>query len=211
MKDAGLFLQQAGLKSLGFDPGPLDGIPGARTAAARAAWEASLTPATAGSIAHRLVELAKADLWIRETEGKNQGDGIAKYWPATTYPDGYQDRQPYCAAAVCYWVREAVAKAAVPFTLPTTAKAFLLEQWAKRNAGKGVVFIGKGDQLEPGDIIIWEFSHASVVEARCPRGSGVVQTIDANTSLDSGNNEGGGVFRRSRSRTLIRSVIRITP
>ncbi len=210
MKSPDVFLQQAGLKSLGFDPGPLDGDAGEKTRAARAKWEASLLPATAGGIAARLVEIAKRDLWIRETDGNNRGEGIEKYWAATTYPAGYKDRAPYCAAAICWWVAAAVEGIRPPFTLPTTAKAFLLVDWAKRNAGKGVVILGKGEQLEPGDIIVFEFSHVGVVEMRCPKGQPNVHTVEANTSPDSSNNEGGGNFRRSRSRNLIRAVIRIS-
>lgn len=46
-----IYLQQVGLKALGFDPGDLDGIPGKDTRAARAAWEKSLEPAKASQVA----------------------------------------------------------------------------------------------------------------------------------------------------------------
>ena len=70
--------------------------------------------------------------------------------------------------------------------------------------------ISKGAVLEPGDLLVFEFSHIGIVEARCPQGKVTVQTIEANTSPASSDNEGGGVFRRSRSRNLIRAVYRIT-
>jgi hypothetical protein len=38
----------------------------------------------------------------------------------------------------------------------------------------------------------------------------MVSTIDANTDPDGTTNEGGGVHRRHRPRTLIRGVVRIT-
>lgn len=210
MKSRDIYLQQVGLRELGFDPGPLDGDAGPKTAAARAAWEASLEPQAGGSIAARIVELARADLAIRETEGKNQGPGIAKFWPATNYPDGYKNREPYCAAAVCYWIKEAAGVPLPAWDLPRTARAYGFEDWARKQDGKGVIRLAKGDPLEPGDIVVFEFSHVGIVEGRSPRGTAVFQTIEANTSPSSSNNEGGGVFRRSRSRNLIRSVIRIT-
>jgi len=210
MKDPDIYLQQVGLKSLGFDPGPLDGDPGPKTAAARAAWEASMLTDRPDSIAARIVQLARADLAIRETEGKNQGPGIAKFWPATNYPKGYENREPYCAAAVCYWIKAAAGTLPVPFDLPRTARAFGFVEWAEKQAGRKVEPIGKGATLQPGDLLVFEFSHIGIVEARCPAGKTTVQTIEANTSPTSGNNEGGGVFRRDRSRNLIRSVIRIT-
>lgn len=44
MKSPTIYLQQAGLKSLGFDPGPLDGVDGPKTRTAEAKWLASLKP-----------------------------------------------------------------------------------------------------------------------------------------------------------------------
>ena len=47
-----------------------------------------------------LIAVAKeqANLGIRETSN-NQGPGIQKYWPATSYGiAGYHNREPWCAA-----------------------------------------------------------------------------------------------------------------
>jgi hypothetical protein len=208
-----LYLQQAGLKSLGHDPGPLDGIPGPRTTAARAAWEASLdrpAPLPADqSIARLLVHLAIADLGIKETS-KNQGPGIAKYWPATTYPDGYKNREPYCAAAVCYWIHEACADRKIAFDLPRSARAFDFLTWPSKELNQGLLYLNKRADLLPGDIVVWEFSHVSVLEHPAPKTQTHLRTLDANTSPESGDNEGGGVYRRTRDRTLARGIVRIT-
>ncbi|MCW1885538.1 hypothetical protein OKA04_12430 [Luteolibacter flavescens] len=159
-----------------------------------------------------MVELATADLHIRETEGSNRGPGIEKYWSATSYPGGYEARQPYCAAAVCWWVEQAakdVGYTALP--LLRSARAFDFHQWGKTNdsAGRKVSVIAKSDEILPGDIIVFSFSHVGIAEARSPKGRDV-QTIEANTSPSSTNNEGGGVYRRTRSRNLIRAIVRIT-
>lgn len=45
MRDAEIYLQQVGLKSLGFDPGPLDGVDGTKTQAAFTAFVASQSAA----------------------------------------------------------------------------------------------------------------------------------------------------------------------
>lgn len=209
MKNPAVYLQQVGLKSLGFDPGPLDGVSGPKTAAAWTDWQNSLHPANAGGTAARMLVLAKDELWVREKEGKNHGDGIAKYWPATTYPSGYADRQPYCAAFICWLVRQAAPKPCL-FDLPTSPKAFAFEAWAKKQEGRGVELIGKSEAIEPGDIIVFEFSHVGLAEQRVGKGKTEVHTIDANTSPGSGDNEGGGNFRRTRARHLIRAIVRIT-
>lgn len=218
MKNPDVFLQQKGLAALGFDPGPLDGDPGPKTTAARAAWEASLVPGAPGSnnVAAAIVYFATRDLDIRETDGNNRGPGIEKYWSSTSYPDGYKNREPYCAAAVCYWIRQACIKAIpgkLAFLMPTSARAVDFEAWGKRNTGKGVQMIDKAADLQPGDIVVFQFgaqNHVGIVEARSPRGRVDFQTIEANTSPSSSNNEGGGVYRRTRSRNLIRAVVRIT-
>jgi hypothetical protein len=53
----------------------------------------------------RLVNLCRRDRGKEETS-RNQGDWIKKLWPATSYPGGYLERQPYCAAGIVYNVRE---------------------------------------------------------------------------------------------------------
>ncbi len=208
-----IYLQQAGLKALGHDPGPIDGLPGPRTAAARAAWERKLDAAPlppGSSIAELVLHFAIADLGIRETAGKNQGPGIAKYWEATSYPDGYKNREPYCAAAVCYWVREACFGRKIPFDLPRSARAFDFLLWPGRELNQGLTYLNKKADLVPGDIVVWEFSHVSVLEHAAPKGQSHPRTIDANTGPESNNNEGGGVCRRTRDRALVRGVVRIT-
>lgn len=210
MKSRDIYLQQVALRELGFDPGPLDGDAGPKTQAARAAWEKSLNPKVPEGIAARIVDFAKDDLWIRETEGQNRGPGIGKFWTATNYKEGYANREPYCAAAVCFWVMLAAGTPGPAFELPVTPAAYGLQTWGAKQEGKGVVMVAKHETLEPGDIVVFEFSHVGIVESRCPAGAVNVQTIEANTSPNSTNNEGGGVHRRSRPRHLIRAVVRIT-
>ena len=77
-----------------------------------------------------LVEIAESQLGITESS-KNHGEGIAKFWEATNYPDGYANREPYCAAAVCWIVRSAMGESiAWSFKRPQSATAFGFEDWS---------------------------------------------------------------------------------
>jgi hypothetical protein len=219
MKDENVYLEQAGLKSLGFDPGALDGDEGPKTLAAKSAWRGSLGSAAAsaagtpGEIAARMVALAQGELAVRESSS-NQGAGIRKYWTATSYAGGYDNREPHCAAFVCWLVATAASAAGRghAFGLPQSPVAFDFLAWAKANAGKGVALVDAqgGAALMPGDIVVFAFSHAGVVEKASAAGSGSgVATIEANTDPDSTDGEGGGVYRRSRSRGVMKGVVRI--
>jgi peptidoglycan hydrolase-like protein with peptidoglycan-binding domain len=212
--DSKTFLLQTGLKSLGFDFGPppakygrIDGDFGPKTQAAISAFEAahSATPAPQGAFGSSLVDIATQELLkdVRETS-KNQGAEIAKYWTATTYPNGYKNREPYCAAFVCWLFMTAAAGRKVPFTLPKSPVAYDFESWARANAGKGVT-VAKTPQA--GDVFTLDTaSHVGLVVG--VNGSTVI-TIEANTD-GSGSREGDGVYKRSRSIASVRQFIRAT-
>lgn len=212
--DSKTFLIQTGLKSLGYDFGPapskfgpLDGDEGPKTRAAVASFEASKLVSegkpTTGSIAAIIVQLAGAQLLldIRETS-KNQGAEISKFWTATTYPTGYANREPYCAAFICWLVREAVGSRKVPFLLPRSPVAYDFEKWA-RSAGRGVEFAASP---KAGDIFtLSTASHVGLVIG--VDGSRII-TIEANTD-GSGSREGDGVYKRTRAISSVRKFIRI--
>ena len=202
---------------MGFDFGPppakygqIDGDFGPKTEAAVFAFEASRKPkqppATGGVVASLIVEIAKAELAkrVRETS-KNQGPEIAKYWTATNYPDGFKNREPYCAAFVCWVVKQACAGVANrPFTLPTSPVAYDLEIWARANAKKGV---GLPVTPRAGDLFtLATASHCGVVVG--VEGA-KVQTAEANTD-GTGGRDGDGDYFRVRPISSIRRFIRIS-
>jgi hypothetical protein len=168
-----------------------------------------------------LVNIALLDVGKMEIT-RNRAPFIRDYWPATTYPDGYVDRQPYCAAAVCRWVQMwlAIPKVAVavceeyglrPSQLESwrckSARAFDWIDWAKEK--KVLVFNDSREHvLHTGDIMVFDMSHIGVVKD--DNGATLVYTVEANTGA-TGGRDGDGVFEKTRQRSLARRFIRILP
>lgn len=206
MKNRDIYLMQAGLLSLGFDPGPLDGVTGSRTATARKAWEDSLADSTEPSLALRLIPVFAGLVGIRETS-HNQGEGIKQFWEATSYPRGYENREPYCAAALCWVVWKACFGLVVPFTLPKSPVAYDFEKWALANEDRGVKLLPAGTPPKPGDIFTLQAaSHVGLIASVHGRS---MSTLEANTD-GVGGREGDGIYRKTRSVSGIRKLIRIT-
>ena len=155
-----------------------------------------------------LVQIAESQLGITETS-KNHGEGIEKYWEATNYPDGYKNREPYCAAAVCWIVRSAMGESiSWSFKRPQSATAFGLEDWSlKQDSSTSTKKNPRGD-IRPGDIVVFKFSHTGIA-ATAPDKSGHFKCIEANTGPN-GERDGDGVWKKSRHIELVRSRIRFT-
>jgi len=162
----------------------------------------------------KLIDIAAKDVGALESS-RNRGPQINKFWSATTYPDGYIDRQPYCAAAMCYWVREWLRDPAVAAALSMkpgyteawrckSARAFDWIDWARRREVQ-ILSDAPENRLRVGDIMVFDMSHIGVVED--DKGS-KVYTIEANTGANGGR-DGDGVFRKVRDRSLARAFIRI--
>lgn len=94
------YLIQTGLKALGFDPGPIDGLPGAKTNAARASWLTSTKPAAlpAPTVSDRALSLIKHFESCLEPTGDGRFKSYADPgygwevptigWGTIQYPDG---------------------------------------------------------------------------------------------------------------------------
>jgi hypothetical protein len=166
----------------------------------------------------KLVAIARKDVGIRETLGKNQGPGIAKFWPPTTYPSGYKERQPYCAAAICYWIREWLRDAEVLAALnltaakaekwrPKTAAAFGIDEWAIDAGLRRFDENTRGIELHTADLVVFDFSHVAMIH---DDDANRIYTIEANTGNAEASNEGDGVWSKYRPRSKnIRRFIRI--
>lgn len=206
IKDNRVYLMQAGLKSFGFDPGLLDGDEGPKTQSAYNAWLSSLTPTVVSdSIPAKIVTIAQTQVGLRETS-KNQGPGLEKYWSATTYPTGYANREPYCAAFVCWAVREACLNSTIPFSLPRSPVAYDIEKWGAANSSKGVSVLTNKSTPKPGDLFtLATASHVGIVKSVS---ANTITTIEGNTD-GSGSREGDGVYEKIRRIATVRKFVRI--
>ena len=164
----------------------------------------------------RLVAIARADVGQTETS-RNRGPAIGKFWPATTYPEGYANREPYCAAALCYWVRKWLLE-------PDVLKAFGMSPiqaeewrckspaafgWTRWAMNKGLLVMGDTQKnvLHTGDIMVFDMSHIGIVfDDYGTR----VRTIEANTGA-TGGRDGDGIFEKDRPREIARNFIRLLP
>lgn len=153
--------------------------------------------------AQGLVAVAARDLGIRETS-HNQGPGIEKFWTATSYHKGYVRREPWCAAAVCYWVAKAAEGREVSYKLPTTPLAFGFMDWAYANKLR---FFDNPKSIKAGQIVIYRFSHIGIATEDSQ--DGYVNVIEGNTtSGEEGNQrDGGGVYIRKRKVSLVKMAI----
>lgn len=206
-----IFLIQTGLASLGFDfgpgakYGPIDGLEGPKTRAAIGEFKTRMS--SGSDVAAAMLKAALSQVGIRETS-RNQGEGIAKYWTATTYPKGYVNREPYCAAFVCWAMREGMNEAGeLPFSPLRSPVAYDSEKWAFAMEGKGVQLRDISKGVLPGDIFtLRAASHVGIVVADL--GNGYAETVEANTN-DAGSREGDGVYRKRRSISSFRNIVRI--
>lgn len=146
------------------------------------------------------VEIAEEEIGVRETS-RNQGPGIEKYWADTSYKDGYKNREPYCAAFVCWVVAEARRRGNAVGPIPHDAAVRNLVAWAERRGNGAIVFPPGGRHTpQAGDLVFWRFSgrhpnHIGIVE----RVAGTrLYAIEANTD-GSGGREGDGVYRKTRT------------
>ena len=78
MKYGPIYLQQVGLKQLGFDPGPIDGVEGDLTRTAYAAWLASVTTESARPTTH-VLQLERWDLARIKPERQASVDSIVQW------------------------------------------------------------------------------------------------------------------------------------
>lgn len=114
---------------------------------------------------------------------------------------------PWCAAFICYLFKEVARRnISYSFSLPKTAGAFDYENWARNNRGYVDIIKPPFQKILPGDIIIFTFSHIGISMSGI--NGGRINTIEGNTD-SAGSREGGGVYKKSRSLSLIKTVIRL--
>jgi len=166
------------------------------------------------AIRQALVEIARRDVGKVEVT-RNRAPWIARYWPATNYPQGHLNREPYCAAAVCSWAMEWLQLPEVLAALKMTpaqaerwrcksARAFDWLDWAKKRKLE-VLSDRPTERLRVGDLMVFDISHIGIVKDDDAKG---VYTIEANTGNGS-IRDGDGCFERVRQRSQARAFIRL--
>ena len=168
----------------------------------------------------KFLEIARSNVGKREL-GRNQGSWIKQLWPATSYPDGYEERQPYCAAAMAWvlqnWLKDPAVLKALNLTAAQAEKwrcksascfraDYSWESWARQNS----LLLPKTTQvLHAGDLIIYSHSHIETYVDDLPKNC--FTAIGYNTSGGEADREGDGCWEEARARTRIRSIIRLLP
>lgn len=161
-------------------------------------------------LAPKIVEIALKEVGVEEVDGTNCGPRVNQYKAATNLPP--EEPWPWCAAFVCWVVREAMKatgiKETATFKRPTTAGAWNLENWSLKQDNSTQTRKPHRGDIKPGDIVVFTFSHVGFAVGE-PDEEGYVSTLEGNTDT-AGSREGGGVFRKRRKLSSIRSRIRLT-
>lgn len=158
------------------------------------------------SVSDKMVNLARAEIGVSEIDGSNCGPRVDVYKAATWLdPDkGW----PWCAAFICWLIREAIEGEDISFKRPQTAGAWDFENWARKQVSKGVELRKPtNEDIKAGDIVVFTFSHIGLA-VKDIDSSGYVTTIEGNTN-GAGSREGGSVLEKKRHVSCIRSRIRI--
>lgn len=161
-------------------------------------------------LASKIVELARREIGVEEVNGTNCGPRVNEYKSATNLPP--QESWPWCAAFVCWLVRQALAatglKETATFKRPRTAGAWDFENWSLAQDRTTQTRKPHRGDIQAGDIVVFTFSHIGIATS-APDAEGYVQTIEGNTD-GQGSREGGAVLAKRRHVSRIRSRIRFT-
>lgn len=170
-----------------------------------------------------IADVARRYLHVRETS-KNQSPEISKFWDATWYKEGDENREPWCQSAVSFWIQQA-DKESIYIQLrvpPRMASVIEFETWATDPKNGCLTFTWERANSryipQRGDIVTFHFktgTHVGVVDSapysKPTTGETYIKTIEGNTS--SGNTgsqrDGDGVFERERSRTICGLFVRL--
>ncbi|MDR0532703.1 MAG: hypothetical protein LBH01_01990 [Verrucomicrobiales bacterium] len=164
-----------------------------------------------------IVGVALTQLGVHETSN-NQGPGIEKYWSATTYPEGYADRAPWCAAYGCWVLRKAMFKnPLLALTEDNRPKSASVQEWLswarKPDTPARLIYYPDGayggDTPLPGDVLVLfpVVSHLAIVSGFTVSGQ-MLSTIEGNTN-DDGSREGRECMKRQRRLDPRFGIIRI--
>lgn len=162
----------------------------------------------------RIADIAASQVGQREVTGRNDGKAVRKYQASTNMDPG---AWPWCAAFVCWciqdWLKdpEAVKWLALKVRTPEewrpkTPRAWGFSEWAVERPSTAKI-IDRAETAKKGDIVMFTFSHVGIVVSDNGKS---IQTVEGNTN-GAGAREGDGVYFKTRSRSLVKAYVRITP
>ena len=167
----------------------------------------------------KFLAIARTNVGKVETS-RNQGSWIKQLWPSTNYPEGHDERQPYCAAGMAWvlqnWLKDPAVLKALGLTAAQAEKwrcksascfrsDYSWEGWARQNS----LLLPKTTKVfHAGDLIVYSFSHIEAYVDDLPGGG--FTAIGYNTD-SGGSRDGDGCWEKPRSRAKIRSIIRLLP
>lgn len=157
-------------------------------------------------LATKLVELAEKEVGVEEVNGTNCGKRVNEY-KAATWLDSKKG-WPWCAAFICWLVREAMKGGKYTFKRPQTAGAWDLENWSLKQDDSTQTKKPHRNDIVAGDIVCLKISHVGLAVSGVDK-NGYVMMIEGNTDK-AGSREGGGVWRKKRHISELRSRIRFT-
>jgi hypothetical protein len=161
-------------------------------------------------LAQRMVMIALTEVGVQEKpRGSNRGLRVDQYQSATDLDPKHWGA--WCAAFVCWVMLQAMA--AEPgkrytFKRMTTAAVRFIKSWSLRQDDSTRTRDEPGLDIQPGDIVIYRFSHTGIA-VTAPDAQGCVQVVEGNTNKD-GSREGYEVCKQTRKCRSIRTRIRIT-
>lgn len=147
------------------------------------------------------LDIARGYVGLREIS-PNRAPEISTFWDDTSYPQGDENREPWCAAFVCHCIAEAARQGWTHEVkaLPKEAAVRYFLDWCQGRFGVEV-WANNGRRLpQPGDIAVFlpRLSHIGIVESVSGK---TLNTIEGNTN-DAGSREGDGVYRKQRAISL---------
>ncbi|MDE1170785.1 MAG: CHAP domain-containing protein [Verrucomicrobium sp.] len=172
-------------------------------------------PPSDATLLAKLADVAEGELGVAERPpGSNRGPRVETYQAVCHLADSEPTGWPWCAAFVCWCVKQFVSfhpgflAAAIEANPPREASVYGLEDWGRRI---GLHF--SDDPHRPftpqrGDLVFYRFSHVEIVRRVLPDH---FETVGGNTNATDATGRGGEVAVRTRSFQLARCFARLTP
>ncbi len=171
-----------------------------------------LSPSVQTNLVASLLGIAQGEVGTREVGGNNNGARIREYQRST---DLAPDSWPWCAAFVCWVIREWLVQPEPRRALgwkneetdakrPKTAAAFSFLDWARR---QDQFVLPPTADPQPGMIAVYSFSHIGFVKEVLSGGK--FRAIEGNTNGagDRDSTTGDGVWEKVRTKSLVRNFI----